>query len=635
MILGQGSAQTEPEIFDEYRQFLNQSGDVKDPELLKLLEQAPECMQRRIGKPLGQWTEDDILALYRDRKESTWFRYNAFLAFLLFRGYRRASFRLLTEFPGGFFLPRFHWGALAPYRQKLEQTQAELGYFRQCVGGELNVLIALLAWAYKPLEAITRTDFDAFRDLYQRWYQSQHRRKDGHPDPHVRRLEFYLIHWGTLPKATVAYHHEEHFAFLKAPAIRSAILAFLTWCEAKYKPVTIKSYRAALRHFFEWFQTHHPTCGRLDDVTRRQALAYAQYLRDECHFSTLYTISLYQSLRAFFEFVIVERLETSPDRNPFAAKDMPKRTDPLPRYLSDQEVHTILAYCEKDASLKEKTVVTVLFHTGIRAAELAQLTRSDIVAVQGKWKLHIREGKGLKDRMVPLTPECLAALRAWQDQGWERITDRLFTRYGRPWSRNSVTELLHDMGLKLGLPGLTAHRFRHTFAVALLNYGMRESALQKIMGHTTLQMTLHYARILDQTVEQAFTSAVEQMQVGPLSWVPNFLSTGDYSLFIEGDAISWIRLPHGYCRRNPKLHCESDVKCLLCDRFVASPEDLPTLRAMHERFQALGMQVKAEVVAAQIQRLEGQVSHGFIPLKQFAPERSPAVTAGGIPSRPQ
>jgi hypothetical protein len=93
--------------------------------------------------------------------------------------------------------------------------------------------------------------------------------------------------------------------------------------------------------------------------------------------------------------------------------------------------------------------------------------------------------------------------------------------------------------------------------VTLLNYGMRETALQKLMDHARLDMTLHYARILDQTVEAAFETAVTQMQEGPLSWVPDFFKTEDYTLFIEGDAISWIRLPHGYCRRNPKLHCET------------------------------------------------------------------------------
>ncbi|MBV7333817.1 hypothetical protein KFU94_37415 [Chloroflexi bacterium TSY] len=82
----------------------------------------------------------------------------------------------------------------------------------------------------------------------------------------------------------------------------------------------------------------------------------------------------------------------------------------------------------------------------------------------------------------------------------------------------------------------------------------------------------------------------------------------DYPLFVEGDAISWIRLPHGYCRRNPKLHCESDVKCLLCDRYCASAADLPRLEEMHERFVSLELEMKANVVAAQIERIQSQTS---------------------------
>jgi hypothetical protein len=60
----------------------------------------------------------------------------------------------------------------------------------------------------------------------------------------------------------------------------------------------------------------------------------------------------------------------------------------------------------------------------------------------------------------------------------------------------------------------------------------------------------------------------------------------------------------GYCCRNAKLHCESDVKCLLCDRFAIGKEDLPRLQQMYERFLKLGLKMKADVVAAQIHRLE-------------------------------
>jgi len=144
---------------------------------------------------------------------------------------------------------------------------------------------------------------------------------------------------------------------------------------------------------------------------------------------------------------------------------------------------------------------------------------------------------------------------------------------------------------------------------------MRESALQKLMGHKPLGMTLEYARILDPTGEQAFRQTVERMQIDSHSWVPSFFVTEEYTLVAEGDTVSWIRLPVGYWRRNPKLHCERDVKCLLCDRFAASPQDMPRLQEMHARFLKLGMPVKADVVAAQLRRRESPGSSRMIPLE--------------------
>jgi hypothetical protein len=87
-------------------------------------------------------------------------------------------------------------------------------------------------------------------------------------------------------------------------------------------------------------------------------------------------------------------------------------------------------------------------------------------------------------------------------------------------------------------------------------------------------------------------------------------------------------LPHGYCRRHPKLHCESDVKCLLCERFCALPSDLPQLEEMHERFLYLGMGVKANVVASHIHclgRPVRQVAQSIRPREQAVPS-SPSET---------
>jgi integrase len=619
MILGCGTAKTEAAIIAEYRAFLASSSGIATEAVRERVGVAATTVCKRIGKPIGEWTEPDMLALFPERSKAVVYGYGAFLAFLIFRGYVQVRHLAFYDtFPLG--LCRLHRPALQPIRERLERTRKELGYAAESegsVGTVLNLLIELLAFAGKPLLELTRADFDTFRTTYDRWYQETSRRANGGTDARLFRLERYLVHWGVLPAPRTVFKHEMHFATLHHESIKHAILAYMRWCDAKYQPSTIHSCRASVLGFFLWLQANEPHITRLDGVTRPIALAYAAHLKrkvEEKTYTPKYRTDLYRRIRLFYEFAIVERLETSPDRNPFAVSDTPTDPDPVPRYLTDGDIQAVLRYCATDATLLERVVVVTLLHTGIRACELADLKSSDIIQVQGRWKLHIHEGKGLKDRIIPLTQPCLDLLRAWEQGGKARSGPYLFSSHGRPWSTNHVCDLIRELGSKLGLSGLTPHRFRHTFAVALLNYGIRESALQKLMGHKTLNMTLEYARILDTTVEQAFSETVERMQTEARGWVPSFFATEEYTLFAEGDTVSWIRLPVGYCRRNPKLHCESDVKCLLCERFAASAQDLPRLQEMHERFLRLGMQLKAEVVAAQIRRLEGVGAHEQIPL---------------------
>jgi len=621
MILGRGAAQTQEAVLAEYQQFLDQLKRESNERWLEELKSAGAVLCRLIGKSPFHWSEDDLLSVYQARAKTSVTRYNVFVAFLLFRGYYRASVHLLLTLPLGLAT---QWKqAVAPYHERVNRTTGELGYERTTsTCAVVTLLLCLLLSAGKPLEEITRADFETFREA---WLAEGKRRRDGSPDPRLYRLEQYLIHWGVIPAAKWVSTHEKRFACLQHESLRAAILHYLHWCEIKYQPSTLHSHRAALLVFFLWLQECSPEVSRLDAVSRPMALAYAHYLQEQVaagRYSKGYQCELYSLVRQFFDFVIDERLDTAPARNPFSSRDLPQRPEMIPRYLSDSELRKIIAYSEHEATLFERTMIITLLHTGIRAMEFLQLSASDIVQIAGVWKLHIHEGKGLKDRLIPLTSQSLAALQAWQAQGWERVNEHLFTAHGRPLQSTSrVTLALEQIGRHLGIEGLTAHRFRHTFAVALLNYGIRESALQKLMGHASLNMTLEYARILDQTVEQSFEQAIDQMQEGAHSWVPNFFAQEDYTRFVEGDAVSWIRLPLGYCRRNPKLHCESDVKCLLCERFAAGKEDLPRLQQMRDRFRLLGLQLKADVVAAQIQRLElpsGGGPQGFIPMQAIS-----------------
>lgn len=631
MILGRGTAQTDEDIIVEYHQLLHDMHHLAS--CLQELRNTPQIMRRHIGEPILDWTDEQIFDLYKDRRSSTWCKYNKFTAFLLYRGYLRPTFRLMVTLP--IDVTRHYMVCLAPYRERLRQARDELCYTSISVGEVLGVLIWLLAIVGKPLDELTRADFDAFRDEYNAWRDQNGGHARISPDHRVSRLERYLTYLGIIPEVKpIPLCHEGYFAAVDQGPIQRAILAHIQWCEAKYRPSTIRGRRKSLLRFFLWLQKCHPSCSRLDDITRPIALEYARYLKAEAEngtYSVSYCNANYAHIRLFFDFVTAECLDTSPPRNPFATRDLPRRPDPTPRCLSDQELRTVLQYCNNGATLKQRTIVTVLLHTGIRAAELAALQVEDIVQIQGKWKLRIREGKGLKDRLIPLTNQCLAALQVWQERGWERVNDHLFTRYGRPWNSGSpVCVLVRKLGDKVGVR-LTPHRFRHTFAVALINYGIQESALQKLMGHVDLRMTLEYARILDLSVEQAFNEAIERMQTSSLSWVPSFFAPEDYTLFTESEALHWIRLPHGYCRRHPKLHCESDVKCMLCERYYVLPSDLPRLQEMYDRFCQLGMDVKANVINSHIHQLKAETDN-LPALGLDNPQcTEPVLLSGGAP----
>ena len=250
MILGRGTAQTAAAIMAEYRQFLQTSDSQLTPVILKRLQEVPEVMQQRLGKPVTQWKDEDLLRLYSDREKTTRYGYSAFWAFLLFRGYRQATIELLPQLP--FQLTRHHRDALTPVRRRLEQTQTTLHYAQDNVGTILRLLVALLAVVGKPLEDITRPDFERFRDEYQHWYRETARQANRHPDPRLTRLEYYLVAWSVIPPAKIVFRHQEHFAQLSQPFIRQAILLHMQWCDAKYQPSTIHSRRAALLNFFLW-----------------------------------------------------------------------------------------------------------------------------------------------------------------------------------------------------------------------------------------------------------------------------------------------------------------------------------------------------------------------------------------------
>lgn len=138
----------------------------------------------------------------------------------------------------------------------------------------------------------------------------------------------------------------------------------------------------------------------------------------------------------------------------------------------------------------------LLFSTGLRAAEIVGLREADIDADQGL--LVVRRGKGGKFRVVPLGRPVEKALlkylahprREQQPQG----NSLFLTDEGDPMGVNTLQLMLRRRGRQAGAHA-TPHKWRHSAAIQYLRGGGRVEALKAMLGHSTLDMTLHYARL--------------------------------------------------------------------------------------------------------------------------------------------
>ena len=169
----------------------------------------------------------------------------------------------------------------------------------------------------------------------------------------------------------------------------------------------------------------------------------------------------------------------------------------------------------------ENACFFVLAHGGLRASECVELQFQDC-DLPGR-RLLIRQGKGLRDRVVYLSDTACAAIQHYL-AGWTRLpTAPLFTH---PDGRAHFLRMAVGLHRQAGRGGGRVRRhpapLRHTLATHLLNVGMDITQIQKLLGHQHLDTTMIYARVLDTTLEAQYRRAMAEIerQQPPLSATP-------------------------------------------------------------------------------------------------------------------
>lgn len=194
----------------------------------------------------------------------------------------------------------------------------------------------------------------------------------------------------------------------------------------------------------------------------------------------------------------------------------PKKAQPLPRYLPTSQMQALTeTVLSQTADSSTKCVLArawflTLAHTGIRVSELLNMRLSDVDF--HRQQLLIVGGKNGSERLAYMTPTLSLALSTYlqhrpaidDDHFWLTTTGSLLTA-------GQMADQLHRWGAQCDVH-VTPHRLRHTFATQLVNQGMPLATIAKLLGHQTLNMTQHYARLYEHVVKEQFETAMTHIE---------------------------------------------------------------------------------------------------------------------------
>ncbi len=282
------------------------------------------------------------------------------------------------------------------------------------------------------------------------------------------------------------------------------MLQFLGWMrERNYSHRTVDNRETYLRYFILWCDERGLT--RPQEITRPILERYQRYMflyrkKDGQPLSSRSQGTRVTPIRAWFKWM------TKTNRilyNPAADLDLPRMEKRLPKHiLTASEADQVMNVPDTKTAigLRDRAMLETLYSTGIRRMELIGLNQYDIDIERGT--LMVRQGKGKKDRMIPIGDRALAWIQKYRDEARGQLSlaqddGTLFlSQQGEPLGPNRLTQLVRDTidAAKINKRG-SCHLFRHTMATLMLENGADIRFIQAMLGHSELKTTQIYTQV--------------------------------------------------------------------------------------------------------------------------------------------
>lgn len=260
---------------------------------------------------------------------------------------------------------------------------------------------------------------------------------------------------------------------------------------------SISSYATDVRHLADFMYEKNISLDYLTEDHLHEFLATLH----ELGISPRSQARMISGLKSFFKFLILEGYF---EQNPAEFLEFPKLARDLPDVLSVEEIDSMIAAIpvDKEESLRNHAIIETLYGSGLRVSELVNARLSRLDLDEG---LLIVEGKGSKQRIVPISPIAISLISEWINQRNNMTIkpegrDIIFlNRRGTPLTRVMIFYIIKSLAEMAGIKKtVSPHTLRHSFATHLLEGGANLRAIQEMLGHESIATTELYLH-LDRT----------------------------------------------------------------------------------------------------------------------------------------
>ena len=264
------------------------------------------------------------------------------------------------------------------------------------------------------------------------------------------------------------------------------IKKFIQWLSSKrYSANTIKTYSNGLRSFFIFFRKKN-----ISEITNDDVLYFNTEYILKNNFSASYQNQITSAVKLYFKTIRETKIELEKIHRPKTPKI-------LPNVLSKEEVKSIL---EAHTNIKHKVMLSLIYSCGLRRSELLNLKPLDIDSKRNI--VIIRQSKGKKDRIAPLSPKILDLLRVYYKE--YQPTNFLFEgqQKGFRYSERSLEEVLKKSTKLANInKPVTLHWLRHSYATHLLESGTDLRYIQELLGHNSSRTTEIYTHVSTKSLQ--------------------------------------------------------------------------------------------------------------------------------------